>query len=211
MRIKKIIIVLGILIFSCKSYFALSQNSYDLYLKVVETDNYGEECAFVDSEGEVIIPFGKYLKCYIDTFKTIAFVIKKGDNKIVAIDRQEKELFQVKTYDNGPDYLKDGLFRIIENEKTGFANMNGEIVIPPKFKTVYPFSEERAAFCLNCSQIESGEHLIDTGGKWGYIDKKGEIVIAAQYDMVYSFIEGKAVVKLGNEKFYIDKNGNRIQ
>ena len=211
LRMKKdIILLLSMAVLSLKSLSVFSQDNNDLYLQIIETDNYGEECAYVNSVGEEIIPFGKYLRCYTDTFKTVAFVTKKGDDRIVAIDRNEKELFQVKTYDNGPDYVKDGLFRIVVNDKIGFANMKGEIIIPPTFKTVYPFSEERAAFCIDCRQIESGEHLVDTGGKWGYIDTKGEVAIPAQYDMAYSFKAGKATVKLGNEKFYVDKNGNRI-
>ncbi len=48
-------------------------------------------------------------------------------------------------FDNGPDYIKEGLFRIINEENLiGFADSLGNVVIPPVFKFAYPFSHGKA-------------------------------------------------------------------
>ena len=52
--------------------------------------------------------------------------------KVVAIDRNERILFEAYLFDNGPDYTSEGLFRIIHDGKIGFANENGEVVIAPR-------------------------------------------------------------------------------
>jgi hypothetical protein len=46
-------------------------------------------------------------------------------------------------------------------------------------------------------------------GKWGYIDKDRNEVIPLKYDNARGFIQGLALVKLNDNWFYIDKNGNR--
>lgn len=48
-------------------------------------------------------------------------------------------------YDNGPDAPKEGLFRIInKNGLMGFADTIGNLVIPPKYKFAYPFTNGKA-------------------------------------------------------------------
>ena len=58
------------------------------------------ECGYKDRKGDIVIPPGKYLMCYTDTFSTYAIVLvaHKG---FVAIDRQEHELYGVFPFDNG--------------------------------------------------------------------------------------------------------------
>ena len=42
-------------------------------------------------------------------------------------------------------------------------------------------------------------------GLWGYINKEGEEQIPVIYNKAGNFSEGVALVKLGNESFFIDK------
>lgn len=46
--------------------------------------------------------------------------------------------------------------------------------------------------------------------KWGFINKKGDIVIRPVYDNVNSFSDGVALVKKGEQKGYINKQGEEI-
>ena len=48
-------------------------------------------------------------------------------------------------YDNGPDYLSEGLMRIQDSSgKIGYADEKGEIVISPQFAFGYPFKNGHA-------------------------------------------------------------------
>ena len=78
------------------------------------TDTIKDESGYKNQNGDIVIPPGKYLRCFTDTFKTYAIVVKPNSGFLV-IDRQEIVLYQVFPFDNGPDEASDGLFRILKN------------------------------------------------------------------------------------------------
>ena len=103
------------------------------------TDTTKDEHGYKNQNGDIVIPLGRYSFCFTDTFRTFAIVAKPKFG-FVAIDRQENILYKVFPYDNGPDYPSDGLFRIMENNKIGYADSKtGKIVIGPKFDCAFPF------------------------------------------------------------------------
>jgi hypothetical protein len=126
--------------------------------------------------GDVIIPAGKYDMCISDTFQTFAIVLK-DNSKFVAIDRDEKVMYEVFNYDNGPDYVSEGLFRIKKDEKIGFADpKSGKIVIEPKYMCAFPFEEGVAKVSENCKMIKEGDNTIWESEDWLFINSKGELV-----------------------------------
>ena len=138
----------------------------------------GTSYGYRNLQGEIVIPLGKYQQCFTDTFKNIAFVSdeKLTNSKIVAINRNEKILFEAYMFDNGPDYLEDGLFRIIQNGKIGYADKNGVIVIEPKFECADQFENGIARVALDCTLVKDEsdpEHSRMESDSWFYIDKKG--------------------------------------
>lgn len=81
------------------------------------------------------------------------------------------------------------LFPIKQNDKYGYKNTSGEIVIKPRFNEACKFSEG-----LACVKIKS---------KWGYINKNGKIVIEPQFDKAESFSNGRArVMKFKMEAYH---------
>ncbi len=90
----------------------------------------------------------------------------------------------------------ESLFPVFINNKWGYKNKKGEVVISPQFDGALMFSEGRA--------------LVKVGGKWGYIDREGRIVISPQFDDAGSFSEGRAPVEVGGKWGYIDRSGNLI-
>jgi hypothetical protein len=165
-----IYLILGffITLTSCNS----RTNNNDFLLKTIKGDNdeIGGECGYRNQKGEMVIEFGKYYYCQTDTFRTMAIVYTK-QGKIIAIDRNEKELFELFVFDNGPDPIKEGLFRIVKNGKIGYADTNGKIVIEPKYDCAFPFDNGKAKVSLKCKTIRSGEHFIWESNEWIYIDK----------------------------------------
>lgn len=139
---------------------------------------------FANSKGEIVIPADKFGHVYEYRLDKISFVLFNGLQGIYAINRKGEPLFEVYCFDNGPDYVKEGLFRIIENEKMGFANMNGETIIKPQFDFVQPFQECGYAVFNMGGKLKkiSDERWRWDGGKWGIINKKGEIVLPPTYE-----------------------------
>ena len=95
------------------------------------------------------------------------------DHKWVLVDSQNKVQYQVFLYDNGPDYPSEGLYRIVRNEKIGYADTNHVVVIEPKYDCAYPFENGKAKVSNKCSIVPAGEHNIWSSDAWIYIGKDG--------------------------------------
>jgi hypothetical protein len=131
--------------------------------------------SYQTKDGEIVIPVDTYAKCLTDTFYTKAIVMTKNDYKWVVIDRNQKVEYEVFPYDNGPDYPSDGLFRIIQNGKIGYADATDfKVVIDPQFDCAYPFENGKAMVSKNCSTITDGDHKIWKSDEWQFVNKKGE-------------------------------------
>ena len=175
------IIITKLLLFISMNIYAQDDKLYIYYYPNFE--DVDATLGYVDSSGKVVIPAGKYPYIFTAEFDKIAFVLLKDRKGVYAIDRNEKILFQVCSYEIGPDIVSNGLFRIIENGKIGFANMNGEIVIKPRFQFVYPFQENGfAIFCENGTWSMLDKYIPVIKGKWGVINRQGVVVIPATYD-----------------------------
>ena len=175
------IIITTLLLFISMNIYAQDDKLYIYYYPNFE--DVDATLGYVDSSGKVVIPAGKYPYIFTSEFDKIAFVLLKDRKGVYAIDRNEKILFQVCSYEIGPDIVSNGLFRIIENGKIGFANMNGEIVIKPRFQFVYPFQENGfAIFCENGTWSMLDKYIPVIKGKWGVINRQGVVVIPATYD-----------------------------
>lgn len=140
----------------------------------------GVPVCYLNEQGDTIVPYSKYKFCQTDTIRDIGFVYENKRNaRIVCIDNQGKELFYVFKYDNGPDYIREGLFRIMDDKGLiGFADSLGNVVIKPQFKFAFPFEGNRAKVTLTGEQkaIPDGEHREWVSDEWQYINKKGELI-----------------------------------
>ena len=143
---------------------------------VVSADNVpqvGAPIAFINRSNDTIIPYGKYYYSISDTLKTFAIVYDSNSNN-VGIDRNGNLLFEVFRFDNGPDYIREGLFRVIRNGKIGFANALGEMAIACQFDCAYYFEGGKAKVSNNCNSVQDGEHEIWESDDWFYIDISGK-------------------------------------
>jgi hypothetical protein len=87
-------------------------------------------------------------------------------------------------------------FYSADNNKYGYKDEKGKVIIEPKYDLAYSFDEGLAAFRLN--------------GKYGYVDERGREVVPPKYDNTWKFIGGFATVKLGDKYGFIDKTGKEV-
>jgi hypothetical protein len=92
----------------------------------------------------------------------------------------------------GPELL----LPVAMEERHGFIDLNGRIVIPPRFENARGFFESRAAVRLN--------------GRYGFIDRSGQFVISPRFDDAIAFREGLAQVRLGDLWGFVGTDGQVV-
>jgi hypothetical protein len=161
-------------------------------------------------------------------------LIDPAGTKVIQIDKEEfdKEEYMI-IFDDGDTVTvrEKYLHRVYWNDKWGFMNDTGKVVVPCKYERVWFFSEEIAAVYLDgkwgyidvngkeitpykyddFDSFSEGLARVNLNGKWGYIDKTGNEVVPFKYDDAWSFSEGLARVKLNDKEFYIDKTGKCVK
>ncbi len=159
------------------SCVALAQTTMHNDCLLLYTDSLTDQDGYKNKAGQLIIPLGKYPRCFTPKFTNYAIVVAPNGKNFIAINRKEEVLYEVYVFDNGPDYPAEGLFRIIINQKIGYANARtGAIVIPPIYDCATPFSKGIAHVAVGCKTIAEGEHSYWTDGLQSYINKKGKRV-----------------------------------
>ena len=131
----------------------------------------GKNLKYKDLQGKTVIKNKEYIIAFTDSISSIGFVgTKKG--KIICVDNAGKELFEVYKVDNGPDYVCDGMFRIVgKDSKIGFADTCGVIIIPPVFSYATPFSNGEAKVTFEGKYIKQGEYQSWKSHHWFFIKK----------------------------------------
>lgn len=154
------------------SSFAPKKDDY--LIAYADTINGEERFGYKDRKGRVTIP-AKYLVAG-DTLYNMAIVLQASpDHEFVAINKNGEILFRPFIYDSGPDYVVEGVFRFVDNNKMGFANLKGERVIPATFDFVRPFKNGLAEYTLGGKNVRSGEHWVWEGGyENGFVNHSGQ-------------------------------------
>lgn len=94
--------------------------------------------------------------------------------------------------------VENPLFVVIVNDKRGFIDRTGKMVISPQFQGATQFSEGLAVVATNSNGY--GE---------GYIDRSGTIVIPTKFDKATEFSEGLAMVGVDQGKREIQIEGEK--
>jgi hypothetical protein len=171
----------------------------------------GDFIGFKDAKGSIVLP-ARYTYTYSDTFsRKVAIVIDSVDGPSV-IDKTGKKVLSPFIYDNGPDYVVEDVFRVVDaNKKMGFSDLDGNIVIPVKYDFVSEFKEGLACFGSGYTLKQEGEISMMKGGKWGFIDHKGDTVIKPIYGEMGEFEDGRCSLKKDGKSVVIDKNGKEVK
>lgn len=174
-----------ILFFSCKeepesnlkSYknISITENVDSLYLHSSDTVlKFGAPCCFLNAKGDTIIPLGKYEIFAPENMLHFTFV--KSKHGIVGIDRKGNVLYDAYLYgDFILDTFNEGLCRVIRNNKIGYINKQGEVVIPCQFNCAEIFMNGKAKVSQHCNtEKDPNERPVPTLINPYFINHKGE-------------------------------------
>ncbi len=110
------------------------------------------------------------------------------------------------------DRFREGYARFKKDEKLGFIDECGEVVINAKFESVTPFKNGMAIVRKDFEIIEKGPYKIRKGGKYGAIDKNGTLVIPYKFDFISEFSDNKtANAKIDNNDVIINSKGEIVK
>jgi hypothetical protein len=90
-------------------------------------------------------------------------------------------------------FFSNGLAPVGKDDKWGFIDRSGNIVVPIQWDGAQPFSDVLAP--------------VRKDGKWGFIDRSGNIVVPIQWNGAQSFSDGLAAVKNSEKWGFIDRTG----
>src|ERR1044072_9587065 len=80
------------------------------------------------------------------------------------------------------------------DNKWGYANARGELVIPPQFDIALDFKNDFAR--VGVTETEKTGFRPRSDYKWGFVDNKGRIVVELKYAEADDFSEGLAKVSV---------------
>jgi hypothetical protein len=150
---------------------------------------------YINETGEVVIPIrlqGTYALNFSEGLVSFAERVKPEPTKLPYVD-------------------KDGKLRLNPQEKWGFLDKAGDVVVGAQFDAVGDFSEGFAAVAYDTDQTNHACLDCYLDQKWGFIDKSGNTVIRPQYHAALSFSEGLAAVMNDKHKWgYINPKGEVV-
>lgn len=183
-----------------------------------------------------MIKFTDYeTKKYDDIEKQFAediLLAYKGDNTCL-VDKKGHDI-KLDSDITEVDFFSGGLAMAKKNEKYGFINKKGEVVIPFMYDSAFAFDDDytvvsktedsnEKSYIINnkneiIKEIDTDSHIkfvtdkyivITDGHKNKYLDKKGNEV--KKYDRTNPFYNGYAILKNNNIYKVIDENFNVIK
>ena len=176
-----------------------------------EVDEWGNQVRMygvIDKKGKVILkakyaavmPAGKD-RIFAATKKNVTYQvdgqeIKQPDTFYALFDTEGERLtgFDFSAIQPG-NFDKDKLIAVQVEDKWGFINKNGKLVIKPMYYSTLGFSEGL------CPVQQKA------GGKWCYIDTKGKIKIEAKYENAFKFEDGLAIACADGKYGFINEEG----
>ena len=188
-----------------------------------------DKAGYVEKKGKTVIPekyddawefsqgFAKVMvlkKAEGKTVQHFGFVNKKGVEVVPAIYEDAQSFYE-------------GLAAVRKDKKWGYINTKGQVLIPFQYKEAQSFydgfaqvnDEEGEPYFISKAgdRYDNFRHYVDGAaavmrkGKWGFIDEAGKLIINFRYDEVRDFKKGYVQVRIGEKRFYINKEGKRLK
>lgn len=152
---------------------------------------------FLDLNGNEVVP------CIYDEIGRfhLGRALVRKDTLYGIIDTLGRTILPLRyhlTTPKGEHYVYHDSLALVElNGLHGYADLNGNIVIPIQFKEAYHFTQGRASALLD--------------GGWGYIDTHGFPFLPFIFDLASPFKHGRAEIFLQGNRYTIDLDGRCVK
>ncbi|MBO4598873.1 MAG: WG repeat-containing protein [Bacteroidaceae bacterium] len=192
------LLIAGLLISAISLHAQKSSKTEQILIPAAVND----KCGFIDQTGKWIIqPKYYYAEKFAKNGLAHVIILTNNNGRSYChdswIDKTGKEIPQTLKFEYDTDFADNGLAVIIKDDKYGYIDKAGKIVINPQFKHAGCFANGLAAVKIK--------------DKYGYIDKTGKIVIEPQFDYAFKFASNNlAAVKINDKYGYIDKTGKIV-
>lgn len=174
------------------------------YASITEMDKKGNPVGsgLINKKGQIIVKtiynvavvgFTNGLCLVTDKDNKYGFVSEKG----IEIVKPQYDCMGLN--DRQEMTIDSTMIRVCKNDKEGFINPKGEIVIPLEYKTLQIAGEKLIMF-------------MSEPGKWGFIDYNNKIIIEPEFSHTNIFRNGEMVLqKNGGDEFIVYANGKVIK
>lgn len=203
--------------------------------EMVDEENYVLKWGYIDTKGEVVIPFRESYYAYPFQENGLAFFNFIGkttegvsiDGNSQIIDKKGKIVNPFLSY-LAYDFNEDGLLAVTKKvpyeweegyqgfiTKVGFANEKGELIIDYQFDTYGPM-DAPPVFSEGLGLVGEIQNVEYSNMKYGYINTEGEVIIDFQYDVAMPFHNGLAQVTNYSENYetentyFINTQGEKV-
>jgi hypothetical protein len=149
---------------------------------------------YIDRLGQWVIP-PEYDFPIGDYSAGLAYVGKQF------IDKNGTPVFEGAKFENARSFRpkgKNALAAVQISGLWGFIDLDGNLVISPKYDNAGDFSDSSDGLSLAPVKI---------GGVWGYVDRNGKELIMSNYDYAWSFSGEFAAVMIEGAVGYINRSG----
>jgi hypothetical protein len=155
-----------------------------------ETPN-GIVCGYLNKGGDTIVQAGKYNNLPEKIKKPLIVQCTGESNKWVMINNDALEMYRIYAFGGDPDSFNEGLLRIIQDDKIGFINRKGQIIISPEYCQATPFFKGKSIVNVNATKVDKSatdtqNSILWEGGNWGVIDTKGNVVKSFEYSRMWN-------------------------
>ncbi len=154
---------------------------------------------YINEEGKYII--NATYKQASDFANGMALVVKEN-SKLEFINSKGETKINLDPSIEMAHNFREGLALVSINNKFGYINDEGKIVIP----SIYADAEDFSDGLARVAQYDS----INDETKYGFINNKGEIIINYQFEIASSFKDGFSLVSNGTQYGYIGNDGKFI-
>lgn len=183
----------------------------DIYLvDGIETTRDGDRYGFRYEDGTVIVP---NIYRFVGQFNHGYCKVQLDYDSVGLIDRTGREI--VPCLYSDVDLPSEGRILVVKNGLIGYTDLDGNLVIPPRFPNAGCFTEGCAPVYIGADSLGTHCNFIDTLGRyifptdytnvqpfsegyapvsfnglWGMIDHSGRIVLPIMYEHVTNLSEG---------------------
>lgn len=135
----------------------------------------------------------------------VFLAVKDNGSPVALLNKQGGKLTDLFEYQAVlSSEFKNGLLPVQKNNKVGYINRNGKVVIKPEYE---PLAGSRWA-----AGLSDGRIIARKNGRYHLLDQTGKSVAVLDRGVtqVSDFVQGVALVQQGNQQYQINKQGQKI-